>query len=48
MATLIKSWSQAVRDKEFLVEMRLRNLEEQEKADRALEQDASGAEVLVE
>ncbi|KAI0761783.1 hypothetical protein BD413DRAFT_700194 [Trametes elegans] len=48
LSRVMRSWSQTIRDKEFLVEMRLRNLEEQEKADRTLEQDASGAEVLVE
>jgi E3 ubiquitin-protein ligase MARCH6 len=29
---VVASWSQAVRDKEFLVEMRLKNLDESEKA----------------
>ncbi|KAI0369741.1 hypothetical protein BV20DRAFT_1044206 [Pilatotrama ljubarskyi] len=42
-----KSWSQSIRDKEFLVEMRLRNLEEQEARD-ADEARARQAEIEAE
>lgn len=40
-----QSWSQTIRDKEFLVEMRLRNLEEQEAA--ANEARAGGRQAAV-
>ncbi|KAI0358245.1 hypothetical protein OH77DRAFT_1475139 [Trametes cingulata] len=45
-----KSWSQTIRDKEFLVEMRLRNLEEQEaqEAREAGEREAAAVEIEVE
>ncbi|KAH9849834.1 hypothetical protein C2E23DRAFT_837455 [Lenzites betulinus] len=50
-----RSWSQTIRDKEFLVEMRLRNLEEQEAAaaanvakEGAARQVAAAAEIEVE
>ncbi|OJT03305.1 ERAD-associated E3 ubiquitin-protein ligase doa10 [Trametes pubescens] len=40
LSKVTRSWSQTIRDKEFLVEMRLRNLEEQEAADNAAKADA--------
>lgn len=40
LSKVTRSWSQTIRDKEFLVEMRLRNLEEQEAADNAAKVDA--------
>ena len=35
--TLLSSWSQSIRDKEFLVEMRLRNHEPAEEENKAAE-----------
>ncbi|KAI0676025.1 hypothetical protein C8Q78DRAFT_1142731 [Trametes maxima] len=37
LSRAMTSWSQTIRDKEFLVEMRLRNLEERQTADRGRE-----------
>ena len=47
LSKVLGSWSQTIRDKEFLVEMRLRNLEpEQEK--NAEQQEDSKVEVATE
>ncbi|KAI0831910.1 hypothetical protein BC628DRAFT_1350502 [Trametes gibbosa] len=55
LSRVTRSWSQTIRDKEFLVEMRLRNLEEQEAAaaanaakDAAPQLEAVAAEVEAE
>jgi len=38
VATLFQSWAQSIRDSEFLLEMRLLNLEAQKKEDRVKRQ----------
>ncbi|XP_006462126.1 hypothetical protein AGABI2DRAFT_118987 [Agaricus bisporus var. bisporus H97] len=40
---MVASWSQAIRDKEFLVEMRLRNLESDEAPRQEVRREGSGA-----
>lgn len=50
---LLSTWSQTVRDKEFLVEMRLRNLEQEKGAERKVnaivkDAEADGSEISVE
>lgn len=46
-ATVLSSWSQSIRDKEFLVEMRLRNYEhEKRKEELAKEKKEKGLEVV--
>jgi E3 ubiquitin-protein ligase MARCH6 len=48
---ILSTWSQSVRDKEFLVEMRLRNLEpdkEKQKRERNVENTENGRQMVVE
>ena len=46
--TIVRSWSQAVRDKEFLVEMRLQNLEPESKLPEANAAEGEDATVMDE